>query len=100
VDALLIVGSSGLAGPRLSALLGRAPAIVIGPRASEAAFAAVAVDTAVAGIQEAGTALRMDDVPLPLGAPLSGPPSTADVVAALGRRLAESSVAPAAGNRQ
>ena len=101
VDALLIVGSSALVGPRLSALAGRAPAIVVGPRASEAAFdAAVAVDTGVAGIHEAGTALRMDDVPLPLGAPLKGPPATAEVVAALGRRLVETSVARTAGNRQ
>lgn len=101
VDALLIVGFSGLVGPRLAALLGRAPAIVIGPRATGAAFdATVAVDTAVAGIHEAGTALRMDDVPLPLGAPLSGPPATVDVVAALVRRLAETSVAPTAGDRQ
>jgi len=101
VDALLIVGSSALVGPRLSALASRAPAIVVGPRASEAAFdAAVAVDTGVAGIHEAGTALRMDDVPLPLGAPLKGPPATAEVVAALGRRLVETSVARTAGNRQ
>lgn len=101
VDTLLIVGSSGLVGARLLALTGRAPAIVIGPRASEALFdTAVAVDTGVAGIHESGTALRMDDVPLPLGAPLSGLPATADVVAALGRRLTAAGVARPDGNRQ
>ena len=49
----------------------RSPVIVIGPRASEAPFAVrVAIDTGVAGIHEAGTAYRMDEVPLPLRPPL------------------------------
>ena len=55
------------------------PAIVIGPRASEAPFPArVAIDTGVAGIHEAGIGYRMDDVPLPLRPPLAGPRSAAD----------------------
>jgi hypothetical protein len=42
----------------------------------------------VPGIHEAGTALRMDDVPLPLRAALEGPPAALDVVRALAQRLA------------
>ena len=63
IDAVLIAGQAE-----------RAPAVVqaartlavIGPRASEAAGATVAIDTGVAGIHAGGTAMRLDDVPLPL----------------------------------
>ena len=52
-----------------------APCVVLGPAASEGPLAGgrVAIDTARAGVHEAGTALRMDDVPLPLRALLDGP---------------------------
>jgi len=47
--------------------------VAIGPRASAASFQpAVAVDTGAAGIHEAGTAFRMDDVPLPLRPSVDG----------------------------
>jgi formylmethanofuran dehydrogenase subunit B len=53
---------------------------VIGPRASDAPFAAeVAIDTGVAGIHDAGIAYRLDDVPLPVPQLVAGP--TAAVVA-------------------
>ena len=56
--------------------------VVIGPRASEGS-ADVTIDTAVAGIHEEGTALRLDDVPLPLRAVLGGPPRARDVLRAV-----------------
>jgi len=42
----------------------------------------------VAGIHEEGTALRMDDVPLPLRSPVSGPPAAAAIARALRERTA------------
>ncbi|MFL5576856.1 MAG: hypothetical protein ACJ79S_12890, partial [Gemmatimonadaceae bacterium] len=51
------------------------------------AAAAAVVDTAVAGIHEGGTAVRMDDVPLPLRPSLEGPPAAVDVVRALRERV-------------
>jgi len=97
-DVLLIIGS---AGHLLSAIpdgVQRIPTIVIGPRASESIQAAggIAIDTAVVGIHESGTALRMDDVPLPLDAAVAGPPRAVDLVLDLGSRLAGSRFAPAA----
>jgi formylmethanofuran dehydrogenase subunit B len=61
------------------------PCVVIGPRASDSRLAerGVAIDTGVAGIHEGGTALRMDDVPLPLRAPLESPNTAAGVARAL-----------------
>jgi hypothetical protein len=45
----------------------------IGPRASGAPLGCeVVIDTGIAGIHEAGTAYRLDDVPLPLTPPLRG----------------------------
>jgi formylmethanofuran dehydrogenase subunit B len=57
--------------------LGRIPTVVIGPRASLASGAGVAIDTGVAGIHEAGTGYRMDDVPLPLTEVIEGARSAA-----------------------
>jgi formylmethanofuran dehydrogenase subunit B len=58
--------------------------LAIGPRASQAASRPrIAIDTGVAGIHESGTAYRMDEVPLPLRPPLSGPRSTVDTLRAL-----------------
>jgi formylmethanofuran dehydrogenase subunit B len=59
-------------------------AVAIGPRASQAAFnPRVAIDTGVAGIHEGGIAYRMDEVPLSLRPPLSGPRATTDALGAL-----------------
>ena len=88
VDAVLIVGSVGLI-PFPATRLAGVSTIVIGPRATETPFAvSAAVDTAVAGIHESGTALRMDDVPLPLTAAVRGPRAVVDIVLDLSRRLA------------
>jgi len=88
VDASLVIGAAGSIPPPVAARLARVATIAIGPRASAAPFApAVAVDTGVAGIHEAGTAFRMDDVPLPLRPALDGPPAAAATVRALRERL-------------
>jgi formylmethanofuran dehydrogenase subunit B len=82
--AALVAGSAGGLGTDASTALGRVPAVVIGPRASEAPFAThVAIDTGVAGIHEPGTAYRMDEVPLPLRPPLAGRRSAAVTLDAL-----------------
>jgi formylmethanofuran dehydrogenase subunit B len=62
------------------------PCVVVGPNASESALAEgeAVVDTGMAGIHEGGTAIRMDDIPLPLRPTVSGPPAAAAVVRALG----------------
>ena len=80
-DAVLVVGSAGLIPSATAAALLRAPAILIGPRASESAFAggAAVFDAATAGIHAGGTAVRMDDVPLPLTMVLPGPPDATDL---------------------
>jgi len=81
VDAALVLGSPALLPAETAAALGGVPCVVIGPRASDASLgsAHVVIDTGVAGIHSGGTALRMDDVPLPLRPPLAGPPNAADV---------------------
>lgn len=73
-SAVLVVGAPESLADALRSSVQRVPAVVIGPRASAAAFPArVAIDTGVAGIHEAGVGYRMDDMPLPLQAPLPGP---------------------------
>ena len=76
---VLVVGSpAALADAPLAA---GTRAIVVGPRASDAPFAAaIAIDTGVAGIHEGGTAYRMDEVPLPLRPPLPGAREAAHVL--------------------
>jgi formylmethanofuran dehydrogenase subunit B len=67
-DVALVVGTPASVPADLERALGGDVACIgIGPRASESPYAvAVAIDTGVAGIHEGGTAVRMDDVPLPL----------------------------------
>lgn len=74
-DAVLVVGSWQS--------VRQTPTIAIGPRASEGP-AVIAVDTGIAGIHEGGTAVRTDDIPVPLHPPLPGTvPETAATVRAL-----------------
>lgn len=82
VDAVLVVGRA----LGIPFALDGLRSVAIGPAASEAPCE-VAVDTGVAGIHEGGTAFRMDDVPLPLRAPVPGPPVAADVVRSLAQRI-------------
>jgi formylmethanofuran dehydrogenase subunit B len=71
-DAVLVAGSlAALEDPGLA--LDRVPSVVIGPGASVVRGARVAIDTGTAGIHEAGTGYRMDDVPLALAPVLEHP---------------------------
>jgi formylmethanofuran dehydrogenase subunit B len=87
-DAVLVIGSASPLDRALASVDSRRLA-AIGPRASAGACArgAAVIDTGVAGIHESGTALRMDDVPLPLRASMSGPADTAAIVRALSERI-------------
>ena len=95
IDVALILGDATLIPGELTAVVSSAPAraIVIGPHASETPLGdvAIAIDTAVDGIHASGTALRTDDVPLPLRAVLAGPPSAAVTVRALASLLRRTS---------
>jgi len=82
VDAVLVVGRA-LGTPFA---IDAVRSVAIGPSASELPCDA-AIDTGVAGIHESGTAFRMDDIPLPLRAPVPGPPVAADVMRALAQRI-------------
>ncbi len=82
--AALVAGSAAGLAPAAIEALSRVPSVVIGPRASEAPLGSrFTIDTGVAGIHEAGTAYRMDEVPLPLRPPLSGPRSATATLSAL-----------------
>ena len=95
VDAVLLVGSAARLPPGLAAAMSQLPSVAVGPRVSESAFAnaEAVVDTAVAGIHEPGTALRMDDVPVPLDRAIDGPPATAETVASLAARITQATQA-------
>jgi formylmethanofuran dehydrogenase subunit B len=81
--AALVVGSPAVDGEAAAALDG-IETVAIGPGASQALFATrVAVDTGTAGIHEAGTAYRMDEVPLSLRPPLTGQRSALQTLEAL-----------------
>jgi formylmethanofuran dehydrogenase subunit B len=81
--AALVVGSPSLDGEAALAL-GDIETVAIGPRASQASFTTkVAIDTGVAGIHEAGTAYRMDEVPLSLRPPLTDQRSVVQTLQAL-----------------
>jgi formylmethanofuran dehydrogenase subunit B len=89
VDAMLVLGSTAPLAPELLTAMARVPCVVFGPRASEGALAGsrVIIDTGAAGVHESGTALRMDDVPLPLRRSLDGPASAEALVGALHARV-------------
>jgi formylmethanofuran dehydrogenase subunit B len=88
VDVALVIGAPASLPAPLATGLARVRSVAIGPRASAATFQpAVAVDTGVAGIHEAGTAFRMDDVPLPLRPSLAAPHLALATVRALRERL-------------
>jgi len=83
---LAIVGAPACVPVDLRGMMaGVASAVVIGPRASESVFAerGIVIDTGVAGIHEAGTAVRMDEVALRLRSVLPGPRAAAPLVRAL-----------------
>jgi formylmethanofuran dehydrogenase subunit B len=80
-DVVLLLGDPATVPAPIAQALAHVRCVAVGPYASELApTATVAIDTGVAGIHEAGLALRMDDVPLPLHALVEGPPATAAVL--------------------
>jgi len=83
-DTALVVGDPTGVPSEVSGLT-HLETVMIGPRASTVAFGerCVVIDTGVDGIHASGTALRTDDIPLPLRAPLAGPRSTAETVRAV-----------------
>jgi formylmethanofuran dehydrogenase subunit B len=86
-QAVLLLGSLPVNNPTLASLSGLRPA-VIGPRASQASFpTSIAIDTGVAGIHDAGTAYRMDELPLALRSCMAGPRAAADVLQQLSRAI-------------
>jgi formylmethanofuran dehydrogenase subunit B len=84
---LLVIGS-----PADTSALNRSnnpTTLMIGPRASQSDLQLrVAIDTGVAGIHEAGIGYRMDEVPLELRPPLSGPRSATEVLNCLADAVA------------
>jgi formylmethanofuran dehydrogenase subunit B len=85
VDAVLVAGRVDEIPATVAALLGTVPAVLVGPAASAARLGprSVAIDTGLAGVHDAGTALRLDDVPLPVRAVVPGPPAAATLVKAV-----------------
>jgi formylmethanofuran dehydrogenase subunit B len=92
VEGVLVIGSAASVPADLLTMMRAVPHAVVGPRASESVLGKgeAVVDTGVAGIHEAGMAVRMDEVPLPLGAPIGGPPGAAATIRALIERVAAS----------
>ncbi len=88
-DVVLVLGSPSSIPPASLRSIRQARCLVVGPRASQGPLgdAHVVIDTGVAGIHEGGTAVRMDDVPLPLPSPLTGPPAAGSVIRQLGDRV-------------
>jgi formylmethanofuran dehydrogenase subunit B len=88
-DLVLVLGSAGSLPPAVREAIMRVPHAVVGPSASTGLLdqADVAIDTGMAGIHEAGTAIRMDDVPLPLTAAMPGPPAAVTMARTLRDRV-------------
>lgn len=89
IDVVLIVGAAALIPGEVLSLMTGVPTCVIGPRASESRFSEgpAVIDTGVAGVHESGTVLRMDDVPLPVGAIFSGGKPAEMITRALCERI-------------
>ena len=85
VDAAIVVGYLDAVPAEVAAFVRTVPAVVIGPDASAMTLGqrCVAIDTGLGGVHDSGTVLRLDDVPLPARAVVSGPPAAAGVVKAL-----------------
>ena len=90
VDAALVVGAEPTAElpPAAVERLRQMPSVVIGPDAASAAWATVAIPTAVVGLEAGGTLYRMDEVALTARAILPAPyPATETVLHDLLGRL-------------
>jgi formylmethanofuran dehydrogenase subunit B len=89
VDAALVIGSAALVPSQVLERLAHVPAAVVGPRATGSVLGGgvAAIDTGVAGIHVAGTAVRMDDVPIRLRAPLAAPVATEVIARGVSERI-------------
>ena len=91
VDAVLLVGSEGVAklSEAASRQLSRVPTIVLGNSSDGKRFEGdVRIKTATYGVHRAGTAYRMDEVPIPLRPIIeSRLPSDEEVLVEIGARL-------------
>jgi len=90
VDVAVVVGSPRSVPPPVArGLANGVTCIAIGPYASQSPYpVTLAVDTGIAGIHEQGTAVRMDEVPLPLRPALETPRDTLGVLGALTTAIA------------
>ena len=88
-DATLVVGDVSSMPDAIAGELADSANVVVGPHASTVPLGTqgIVIDTGADGIHSSGTALRTDDVPLPLRALLPGPRSTADVLRAISAAL-------------
>jgi formylmethanofuran dehydrogenase subunit B len=84
-DVVLIVGDPSLVPRDIAQALADVRCVLIGPGASGSPLGAsrVVIDTGIDGVHVGGTALRADDVPVPLRRSGPGPPSAAAVVTAV-----------------
>jgi len=80
-----VVGDATSIPSDLAHSLSNVRSVIIGPHASDAAWGArgVVIDTGIDGIHASGTALRTDDVPLPLRATLTATRSTSETIRAV-----------------
>ncbi len=84
VSTAVMAGSASDLPAEVVEAMSRIPVVAVGPRSSVSCPSArVVIDTGVAGIHEGGTAYRMDEVPLPLTPPLSGPRSAQETLRSL-----------------
>ena len=88
-DVGVVIGDVSLLTPPEIGALRDASVIAIGPAASSTSLgtASVTIDTGVAGIHESGSAVRADDVPLPLRVSVPSVVSATDVIRALTLRV-------------
>jgi formylmethanofuran dehydrogenase subunit B len=92
VDLVLVAGDPALMHASVATRMSGVPVVSIGPRASRTPLGApggVVVDAGQAGVHEAGTALRLDDVPLPLRVVVPGPRGVADLLQALATQVGQ-----------
>lgn len=89
VDVALVLGTPALVPLPITTALATVACVLIGPSASESSLGphTIAIDAGVPGIHSPGTALRTDDVPLPLRPSLPGPPSAEALVTRLAGEL-------------
>lgn len=67
IDVALVLGAPHAVPSSVAGALATTRCVAIGPGASESPFpTALAIDTGIPGVHERGTAVRLDEIPLPL----------------------------------